>query len=101
MWRTNFDTKSYQDVQQQCGRRSSPDPHPHLADIQPRGPRLNYTQPTDVQVDPVLHDFTCKFNFSKSVRAGITGVNGDIIDQIKPTPLNRQEEELILDLAVT
>ncbi|XP_026168238.1 POC1 centriolar protein homolog B isoform X2 [Mastacembelus armatus] len=56
MWRTNFDTKPYQDVLQQHSRRATPDPPPHLADIHPRGPHLHHSQPTTVQISPSVAD---------------------------------------------
>ncbi|KAE8296717.1 POC1 centriolar protein-like protein B Pat-interacting protein 1 [Larimichthys crocea] len=56
MWRTNFDTKSYQDVLQQHSRRSSPDPPPHVTDIHPRGPHLHRPQPSAIQISPKVAD---------------------------------------------
>nr|XP_046249651.1 POC1 centriolar protein homolog B isoform X1 [Scatophagus argus] len=56
LWRTNFDTKSYQDVLQQHSRRSTPDPPPHVTDIHPRGPHLHRPQPTDIQISPTVAD---------------------------------------------
>ncbi|KAM7397179.1 hypothetical protein PAMP_020172 [Pampus punctatissimus] len=56
MWRTNFDTKSYQNVLQQHSRRSSPDPPPHLTDIHPRGPHLHRQQPAAIQISPKVAD---------------------------------------------
>lgn len=54
MWRTNFDTKSYQDVLQQHSRRSTPDPPPHLSDVHPRGPHLHHPQSTAIHVSSVF-----------------------------------------------
>ncbi|KAM6926345.1 POC1 centriolar protein homolog B isoform 2-T2 [Lycodopsis pacificus] len=56
MWRTNFDTKSYQDVLQKHSRRSTPDPPPHLTDIHPRGPHLHLPKPTAIQISPTVAD---------------------------------------------
>ncbi|XP_030588045.1 POC1 centriolar protein homolog B [Archocentrus centrarchus] len=56
LWRTNFDSKSYQDVLRQHSRRSTPDPPPHLSDIHPRGPHLHHPQPTAIQVSPTVTD---------------------------------------------
>ncbi|XP_056273094.1 POC1 centriolar protein homolog B isoform X2 [Pseudoliparis swirei] len=56
MWRTNLDTRSYRDVLQQHGRRSAPDPPPHLTDIHPRGPHLHRPQPAVIQVSPTVAD---------------------------------------------
>ncbi|XP_070828321.1 POC1 centriolar protein homolog B [Chaetodon trifascialis] len=56
MWRTNFDTKSYQNVLQQHSRRSTPDPPPHVTDIHPRGPHLHHPQPTAIQISPTVAD---------------------------------------------
>uniref|UniRef100_A0A8C7ZSA9 POC1 centriolar protein homolog B n=1 Tax=Oryzias sinensis TaxID=183150 RepID=A0A8C7ZSA9_9TELE len=50
LWRTNFDSKSYQDVLQKHGRRATPDPPPHLSDIYPRSPHLHHPQDSAVQV---------------------------------------------------
>lgn len=56
MWRTNFDTRSYQDVLQQHSRRSTPDPPPHLTDIHPRGPHLHHQQPRAIQISQTVAD---------------------------------------------
>ncbi|XP_069544520.1 POC1 centriolar protein homolog B-like, partial [Brachyistius frenatus] len=56
LWRTNFDSRCYQDVLQQHSWRSSPDPPPHLSDIHPRGPHLHQPQPTDIQISPTVAD---------------------------------------------
>ncbi|KAG7521903.1 POC1 centriolar protein-like B [Solea senegalensis] len=56
LWRTNFDTKSYQDVLQQHSRRSTPDPPPHLSDIHPRVPHLHHPQSATIQINPVVTD---------------------------------------------
>ncbi|XP_023254065.1 POC1 centriolar protein homolog B-like, partial [Seriola lalandi dorsalis] len=56
MWRTNFDTKSYQDVLQQHSRRSTPDPPPHLSDIHPKSPHLHHSQSTAIQISPTVAD---------------------------------------------
>ncbi|XP_008290791.1 POC1 centriolar protein homolog B [Stegastes partitus] len=56
LWRTNFDSRSYQDVLQQHSRRSTPDPSPHLADIYPRTPHLHHPQSTAIQVIPTVAD---------------------------------------------
>ncbi|XP_026221774.1 POC1 centriolar protein homolog B isoform X2 [Anabas testudineus] len=56
MWRTNFDTKSYQDVLQQHSRRSTPDPPPHLSDVHPRGPHVHHPQSTAIQISPTVAD---------------------------------------------
>lgn len=60
MWRTNFDTKSYQDVLRQHSRRSSPDPPPHLTDIHPRGPHLHLPQPSTIEVSSISLHFKGK-----------------------------------------
>ncbi|XP_053283312.1 POC1 centriolar protein homolog B isoform X1 [Pleuronectes platessa] len=56
LWRTNFDTKSYQEVLQQHSRRSTPDPPPHLTDIHPRVPHLHHPQSTAIQISQTLAD---------------------------------------------
>ncbi|XP_047451326.1 POC1 centriolar protein homolog B isoform X1 [Mugil cephalus] len=56
LWRTNFDSKSYQDVLQQHSRRSTPDPPPHLSDIHPRIPHLHHPQPTAIQISRTVAD---------------------------------------------
>ncbi|XP_031592111.1 POC1 centriolar protein homolog B isoform X1 [Oreochromis aureus] len=56
LWKTNFDSRSYQDVLLQHSRRSTPDPPPHLSDIHPRGPHLHHPQPTAIQVSPAVKD---------------------------------------------
>uniref|UniRef100_A0A3Q0T4J7 POC1 centriolar protein homolog B n=1 Tax=Amphilophus citrinellus TaxID=61819 RepID=A0A3Q0T4J7_AMPCI len=61
LWRTNFDSKSYQDVLRQHSRRSTPDLPPHLSDIHPRGPHLHHPQPTAIQVYHLSNGLTaCK-----------------------------------------
>ncbi|XP_078479203.1 uncharacterized protein LOC144740224 [Lampetra planeri] len=54
LWRTNFDTKSYQDVLQQHGHRSTLDPPPHVTDIPPRVPHLHHPRSSTIQVSPPL-----------------------------------------------
>uniref|UniRef100_A0A3Q1GNC1 POC1 centriolar protein homolog B n=1 Tax=Acanthochromis polyacanthus TaxID=80966 RepID=A0A3Q1GNC1_9TELE len=56
LWRTNFDSRSYQDVLQQHSRRSTPDPPPHLSDIYPRTAHLHQPQTTAIQVSPTVAD---------------------------------------------
>lgn len=56
MWRTNFDTKSYSDVLRRHSQRTTPDPPPHVADIQPRGPHLHLPKPTAIQVSSVSQE---------------------------------------------
>ncbi|XP_024866529.1 POC1 centriolar protein homolog B isoform X3 [Kryptolebias marmoratus] len=56
LWRTNFDSKSYQDVLQQHSWRSTPDPPPHLSDIHPRTPHLHHPQPGAIQISPAVAD---------------------------------------------
>ncbi|XP_024117640.1 POC1 centriolar protein homolog B isoform X2 [Oryzias melastigma] len=56
LWRTNFDRKSYHDVLQKHGQRSTPDPPPHLSDIHPRSPHLHHPQDSTVQVSPAVAD---------------------------------------------
>uniref|UniRef100_A0A3Q2FNP9 POC1 centriolar protein homolog B n=1 Tax=Cyprinodon variegatus TaxID=28743 RepID=A0A3Q2FNP9_CYPVA len=50
LWKTNFDSKPYQDLLQHHSRRSTPNPPPHLSDIHPRTPHLHHPQPTPIQV---------------------------------------------------
>ncbi|XP_020557184.1 POC1 centriolar protein homolog B isoform X2 [Oryzias latipes] len=56
LWRTNFDSNSYQDVLQKHGRRATPDPPPHLSDIYPRSPHLHHPQDSAVQIHPAVAD---------------------------------------------
>ncbi|XP_072242540.1 POC1 centriolar protein homolog B isoform X1 [Leuresthes tenuis] len=56
LWRTNFHSKSYQDVLQQHSRRSTPDPPPHLSDIHTRTPHLHHPQSTAIQISPSVTD---------------------------------------------
>ncbi|KAM9377819.1 POC1 centriolar protein homolog B [Pholidichthys leucotaenia] len=59
LWRTNFDSRSYQDVLLQHSRRSTPDPPPHLSDIHPRMPHLHHPQPAAIQISPAVVDTRC------------------------------------------
>uniref|UniRef100_A0A7N6BF11 POC1 centriolar protein homolog B n=1 Tax=Anabas testudineus TaxID=64144 RepID=A0A7N6BF11_ANATE len=84
MWRTNFDTKSYQDVLQQHSRRSTPDPPPHLSDVHPRGPHVHHPQSTAIQVSSVFLKYTCKLFYTITViisrDAATSSVDGWTVD---------------------
>lgn len=92
MWRTNFDTKCYQEVLQQHSRRSTPDPPPHLCDIHPKSPHLHRSQSSTIKVRPNIRVVSTRSTHPSSI-LHLTVWTLCLSPQISPTVADTQSAD--------